>query len=36
MDNRLKFLYHVVIRLSDGGTQKDRGTQAMVDLGQAA
>ena len=31
MANRLIFLYHVVIRLTDGGTGKATGTQAMVD-----
>ena len=35
MANRLIFLYHVVSVMTDGGTGKDKGTQAMVVLGQA-
>ena len=33
MANRLIFLYHVAIHLTDGGTRKAKGTQAMVVLG---
>jgi hypothetical protein len=33
MANRLIFLYHVSNRLTDGGTRKAKGTQAMVVLG---
>ena len=35
MANRLIFLYHVVSVMTDGGTGKGKGTQAMVVLGQA-
>jgi hypothetical protein len=34
MANRLIFLYHVASVMTDGGTGKGKGTQAMVDLGQ--
>ena len=33
MANRLIFLYHVAIAITDGMTGKGNGTQAMVDLG---
>ena len=33
MANRLIFLYHVAVRLTDGGTRKAKGSQAMVVLG---
>ena len=35
MANRLIFLYHVDSVMTDGGTGKGKGTQAMVVLGQA-
>jgi hypothetical protein len=35
MANRLIFLYHVVSAMTDGVTEKAKGTQAMVVLGQA-
>ena len=35
MANRLIFLYHVASVMTDGGTGKGKGTQAMVVLGQA-
>jgi hypothetical protein len=35
MANRLIFLYHVAIVMTDEGTGKAKGTQAMVVLGQA-
>jgi hypothetical protein len=34
MDNRLIFLYHVFFVITEGGTGKDRRTQALVVLGQ--
>ncbi len=33
MANRLIFLYHVASVITDGGTRKAKGTQAMVVLG---
>jgi hypothetical protein len=35
MANRLIFLYHVEFVMTDGGTGKGKGSQAMVVLGQA-
>jgi hypothetical protein len=35
MANRLIFLYHVAVVMTDGETGKGTGTQAMVVLGQA-
>ncbi len=35
MANRLIFLYHVVSVITNGVTEKAKGTQAMVVLGQA-
>ena len=35
MANRLIFLYHAQVVMTDGVTGKAKGTQAMVVLGQA-
>ena len=35
MANRLIFLYRVAVVMTDEGTGKAKGTQAMVVLGQA-